>query len=152
MGEALLISPVLTPQTTKIEAHFTAGNWYSAWDYTPLSVAKGQDVELDLPLGEIGAHFRGGAVIPMQQYAQVTRDLRLSAVTLVVTLPADVSTGTKDGSGPLPPYYQEETCAAAHGKNAGQLVSCGMLYMDKGDNVLVTPENALQVSELAAIP
>eukprot|EP00878_Enallax_costatus_P002700 GHUV01002888.1.p1 GENE.GHUV01002888.1~~GHUV01002888.1.p1 ORF type:complete len:873 (+),score=203.93 GHUV01002888.1:194-2812(+) len=146
MGDSLLISPVLTPGTSKIQAHFTAGNWYSAWDYSQLSVAKGQDVELNLPLGEIGVHFRGGAVIPMQQYAQVTRDIRLSAVTLVVTLPAEVATGTKGASGPLPPYYQEETCAAAHGKNAGQLVSCGVLYMDKGDNVLVTPDNTLQVS------
>lgn len=145
MGEALLISPVLEPKSTKVDAHFTAGKWYSAWDYSPISVAKGQDVALDLPLGEVGVHLRGGAVVPMQQYAQVTRDLRLSAVTLVVTLPADVATGTKDVSGPLPPYYQEETCAAAHGKNAGQLVSCGLLYMDKGDNVLVTPENTVQV-------
>lgn len=146
MGEALLVSPVLTPGTTSIQAHFTSGNWYSAWDYSQLSVATGQDVQLNVPLGDIGVHFRGGAVIPVQPYAQVTRDVRLSDVTLVVTLPAAVASGTKDTSGPLPPYYQEETCAAAHGKNAGQLVSCGVLYMDKGDNVLVTPDNSLQVS------
>lgn len=145
MGDALLISPVLTPKTDKIQAYFTAGNWYSVWDYSQLSVPKGQEVELDLPLGEIGAHLRGGAVVPMQQYHQVTRDLRLSAITLVVALPSDVATGTKDVSGPLPPYYQEETCAAAHGKNAGQLVSCGLLYMDKGDNVVVSPDNSVQV-------
>lgn len=77
---------------------------------------------------------------------QVTREVRLAPVSLLVTLPAEPA-GKRGSAGPIPPYAQEEVCAAAHARNAGQLVSCGLLYMDQGDNIEVTPENTVQVRE-----
>ncbi|KAF8062769.1 alpha-glucosidase [Scenedesmus sp. PABB004] len=150
MGEGLLISPVVAPGATTVTPYFTAGAWYSAWDYSRLSAPAGRAVPLDAPLGEIPVHFRGGAVLPMQGYAPVTRDIRLAPVTLVVALPAEPSRGARAAGAPLPPYAAEESCAAAHAKNAGSLVSCGLLYMDQGDNIQVTPDNSVEVWFTAA--
>jgi hypothetical protein len=96
-------------------------------------------------------HFRGGAVIPMQPYANITRDVRYAPVTLVVTLPAKPSTGSQAAAtaqGPLPPHVLDEPCAAALARDAGQLVSCGLLYSD-GDSVEVFANNSMQVRPVA---
>lgn len=154
MGEAVLISPVIFPNTTTVEPYFTAGTWYSAWDYSALRVKKGRNVQLDAPLGHVPVHFRGGAIIPMQRtqtLPKVTRDVRFTPITLVVTLPAATSLGGEsvaaavdDAFGPLPPYILEEPCAAAHNNHAGKFVSCGMLYMDQ-DEPVISANNTLQV-------
>ncbi|WIA20582.1 hypothetical protein OEZ85_004970 [Tetradesmus obliquus] len=144
MGEALLVSPVVTEATTTIKPHFTAGAWYNAWDNTRMTLSKGQAVELEVPLGDIAVHYRGGAVIPTQPYAKVTRDIRLAPVTLLVTLPAEPA-GKSEAAGPLAPYAHEEVCAAAIEENEGQLVSCGLLYMDRGDDIQVSADNTVQV-------
>lgn len=100
---------------------------------------------MEVPLGDIAVHYRGGAIVPLQPYAQVTRDIRLAPITLLVTLPSQPA-GKTDAAVPLPPYAHERACAAARARNEGQLVSCGLLYMDKGDDIEVTPDNTLQVS------
>eukprot|EP00882_Tetradesmus_deserticola_P018789 GHRQ01020177.1.p2 GENE.GHRQ01020177.1~~GHRQ01020177.1.p2 ORF type:complete len:123 (+),score=34.96 GHRQ01020177.1:1389-1757(+) len=109
-----------------------------------MTVSKGQAVQMEVPLGDIAVHYRGGAVIPMQPYAKVTRDIRLAPVTLLVTLPAEPA-AKSEAAGPLPPYAHEEVCAAARAANEGELVSCGLLYMDNGDNIEVSAENTVQV-------
>lgn len=109
-----------------------------------MTVSKGQAVEMEVPLGDIAVHYRGGAVIPMQPYAKVTRDIRLAPVTLLVTLPAEPA-GAAATAGPLPPFAHEEACVAALAENEGQLVSCGLLYMDQGDNIEVSADNTVQV-------
>lgn len=150
MGEGLLVSPVLSPGTDVLTAHFTAGAWYNAWDYSPLLMEAGGPVTLRLPVGDVGVHFRGGAILPLQPYATVTRDVRLAPVTLVVALPAHPAGAAtrRDGLpvvGPVPPYASEQPCAAARARHPAKLVSCGLVYMDAGDNVEVGPSNSLQV-------
>jgi hypothetical protein len=149
LGEALLVSPVVSNESNVIRPHFTAGNWFSAWDFRP--VAGGSSVAMEVPLGDIAVHLRGGAVVPMQRYAPVTRDVRFSPITLVVTLPSTPSTRSlakaQDGTvarSPLPPYALEEPCAAAHSKHEGKLVSCGLLYADT-DAQEVTDATSTQV-------
>jgi hypothetical protein len=120
---------------------------YNAWDLTRLDVSTGTSVSLDVPLGDLAVHFRGGAVIPMQPYASVTRDIRYAPVTLIVTLPAKPSSGSQAAAtaqGPLPPHVLDEPCAAALARDAGQLVSCGLLYSD-GDTLQVSEDNTMQV-------
>lgn len=103
--------------------------------------------KLDIPLGDVAVHYRGGAIIPTQRYANVTRDVRYSPVTLIVTLPLEVSAPTKDNKTlqGVAPYANEEACAAVHAANAGRLVSCGLLYADS-DTVEVNSKNTVQVS------
>lgn len=94
-------------------------------------------------MGDIAVHFRGGAVIPVQPYAPVTRDVRYAPVTLVVTLPSKPA-GAAGGA--VPPYALDKACRDAHASNAGKLVSCGLLFMDgEADVLVVTPENSVQV-------
>lgn len=139
------MSPVITPHTNSLTAYFTAGAWYSAWDYSKTVMPVGGPVKLRVPVGDIAVHYRGGSIIPMQQYAAVTRDVRLSPVTLVIALPSTPSTGSMSGPGPVPPYALEQTCAAAHARSPGQLVSCGFLFMDGGEDINVAPDNSVQV-------
>lgn len=145
LGEAVLVSPVITPHTSSLTAYFTAGAWYSAWDYSRMDMPQGGPVKLHVPVGDIAIHYRGGTIIPMQQYAPVTKDVRLSPVTLVIALPAQPSNGRVAGPGPVQPYALEQTCATAHARNPGQLVSCGFLFMDGGDDITVSADNSVQV-------
>lgn len=144
MGDALMVSPVTTNVTSVINPHFTSGAWYSAWDYTRLD-SKGESKRMDIPLGDIAVHLRGGAIVPMQQYALVTRDVRWSPVKLLVALPAAAAASTKRdaATGPVLPYAMEQQCADARSSNAGKLVSCGLLYADN-DLPEVTDANSLQ--------
>jgi hypothetical protein len=100
-------------------------------------------------------HYRGGAIIPTQRYANVTRDVRFSPVTLVVTLPLEASAAANaakagDVLKGIAPYANEDACAAVHAANAGRLVSCGLLYADN-DDVEVNSNNTVQVSGVAAV-
>lgn len=98
-----------------------------------------------MPMGDIAVHYRGGSIIPMQPYANLTKIVRYTPVTLVVTLPAHPS-GTPGA--PLPPYATEEACAAVHAAHPGQLVSCGVLFMDTPDDTDITPGNSVEVRTL----
>lgn len=156
IGEALMVSPVTTNLTSVINPHFTAGAWYNVWTYDRLdSKQGGQSVRMDVPLGDIALHLRGGTIVPMQQYAPVTRDVRVSPVKLVVALPAAAAAGDDTGSSasssspssaaarPVLPYAGEEQCASVRARSPGQLVSCGLLYADS-DAADVTDTNTLQ--------
>lgn len=145
MGEALLVSPVMAYKAVSVKPHFTAGTWYSAWDYARLNVTQGAAVKLAAPLGDVPVHIRGGAIVPLQSYAPVTRDVRYSPVTLIVTLPGAPSSGdASPPSGPQPPYGFEDTCAAAHKRSPGKLVSCGLLFSD-ADEVTVSNASSVEV-------
>lgn len=68
LGEALLVSPVLTKGATTVNATFPPGRWYSydatTMDEPPLTFTKTTSVILDAPLNKINLHFRGGFIIP----------------------------------------------------------------------------------------
>lgn len=120
---------------------------YSAWDFSRLEIdAKGDKRRtLEAPLGDVPLHLRGGAIVPMQQPAMVTRDVRLSPITLVVAMPSQPCTGPLGFSGPSPPYVQEEACANVYSRNRGNLVSCGYVFMDNGEDLDISADNTLQV-------
>lgn len=108
-------------------------------------MTKGQAVPLTVPLGDIALHFRGGAIIPRQHYANVTRALRHTPVTLIVTLPeATVRAQQQRRQGPLAPYVKEPVCAEARQRHMDDLVSCGLLYQDS-DTIEVSKDNTVQV-------
>jgi len=116
---------------------------YSVWDYSRLDIAAAgsKKRKLQVPMGEVALHLRGGTIVPMQQQpALVARDVRLSPITLVVALPS-----AQSASGSLPAYSLDESCAAVRAFNPGKLVSCGYLFMDSGEDVTVTSDNSVQV-------
>jgi hypothetical protein len=100
-----------------------------------------------VPYGDIAVHLRGGTIVPMQEPALVTRDVRLSPITLVVALPAPRQASSASSAvGALPPYSQDEACAGAYSRSPDQLVSCGYIFMDSGEELQVTRDNSIQVS------
>lgn len=118
---------------------------YNAWNYTRLD-SSGQFIRHHIPLGDVAVHYRGGSIIPVQPYANLTRIVRYTPVTLVVTIPAHPS-GT--AGAPLPPYASEEACAAVHAAHAGQFVSCGVMFMDTVDDTDITASNSVEVRALS---
>ncbi len=73
---------------TKREGYFPKGKWYNLFDNTTIDAHdEGKSVILDLPTGHVGVHMPGGTILPLQQAALVTADVRTSALTLLVALP-----------------------------------------------------------------
>lgn len=127
---------------------FANSDRYSAWDLSRMDVNAGssQRRKLSAPLGDVPLHLRGGTIVPMQtRPALVTRDVRTSPITLVVALASAPCTGPLGFTGPLPPYVHEETCANAYSRHRGQLVSCGYVFMDGGEDLSFGTDNSVQV-------
>lgn len=74
--------------TTKREGYFPKGKWYNLFDNTTVDTHEGGKlVTLDLPMGHVGVHTPAGTILPLQQAAPVTAEVRASALTLLVALP-----------------------------------------------------------------
>eukprot|EP00879_Flechtneria_rotunda_P023144 GHRR01024469.1.p1 GENE.GHRR01024469.1~~GHRR01024469.1.p1 ORF type:complete len:558 (+),score=128.89 GHRR01024469.1:1351-3024(+) len=145
LGESLLVSPVVTKGTTTIKPYFTAGVWYSAWDYKPLALQQGQTIDQYVPLGDIAVHYRGGTIIPLQQYAPVTPTIRYSPITLVVAVPSSTAGSTASSSKTTPPYALDPECSIVRTANPGSLVSCGVIFMDTEVDGPLQPDSYLEV-------
>ena len=76
---------LITQGASSVETYFPTGVWYDAWTYE--RVRGGQKVMLNVPLGEVAAHFRGGTIIPRQRSALTAAAVRASAFTLILALP-----------------------------------------------------------------
>lgn len=73
---------------TKRKGYFPKGLWYNLFDNTTIDAhVGGKSVMLDLPMGHVAVHMMGGTILPMQQPALVTADVRASPLTLVIALP-----------------------------------------------------------------
>ncbi|CAH1245724.1 MGAM [Branchiostoma lanceolatum] len=86
-GSGLLISPVLTPNTTTVSAYFPDTPWYDY--YTGQEVEgeyRGQTVTLDAPMNKINVHVRGGTILPTQQPANTTVYSRKNPMGLLVAM------------------------------------------------------------------
>ncbi|XP_019644934.1 PREDICTED: sucrase-isomaltase, intestinal-like [Branchiostoma belcheri] len=86
-GSGLLISPVLTPDTTTVSAYFPDTPWYDY--YTGQEVEgqyRGQTVTLAAPLNKINVHVRGGTILPTQQPANTTVYSRKNPMGLLVAM------------------------------------------------------------------
>ena len=90
LGPAILVTPVLTQGATTVSGVFPGvgkGEVYYDWyNGSTVTVAPGQNVTLDAPLGHINVFVRGGHVLPMQGMAMTTRDARKTPWTVLVAL------------------------------------------------------------------
>ncbi|NWT12138.1 MGA protein, partial [Vireo altiloquus] len=84
-GPALLISPVMKPNETSVEAYFPDARWY---DYYTVSHTgfRGELRNLSAPLEHINLHIRGGYILPWQLPANTTVYSRKNAMGLTVAL------------------------------------------------------------------
>ncbi|XP_019347375.2 sucrase-isomaltase, intestinal [Alligator mississippiensis] len=84
-GPALLISPVLDPNATSVEAYIPNARWYDY--YTEMYIGfRGQFSNFSAPLEHINLHIRGGYIIPWQYPAANTALSRRNSMGLTVAL------------------------------------------------------------------
>ena len=89
-GECLLISPVLEPDTTQVEAYFPSGVWYEFPNGVPLTNGTGARVNLDVPVTEINVAVRGGCILPtIPSVNMTTKEQRKQPFSLIVALSSD---------------------------------------------------------------
>ncbi|CAD6338687.1 unnamed protein product [Miscanthus lutarioriparius] len=92
LGRGVLVSPVLEPGATTVDAYFPAGRWFSLFDYT-LAVASttGKRVTLPAPADTVNVHVAGGNILPLQLPALTTSRARQTVFHLLVALDEDGS-------------------------------------------------------------
>ncbi|VAI79986.1 unnamed protein product [Triticum turgidum subsp. durum] len=95
LGRGVLVSPVLEPGATTVDAYFPAGRWFSLYDHSLTVATKtGEHVTLPAPADTVNVHVAGGTILPLQQSALTTSRARRTAFHLLVALAED---GTASG-------------------------------------------------------
>ncbi|KAG0620155.1 hypothetical protein M758_4G193600 [Ceratodon purpureus] len=88
IGNNILVSPVVTANTTSIEAYFPKGTWYNMFDWSKV-VSKGENFTLDAPWDSINVHVHEGSIITLQDSGMTSFEVRKTPFTLVVSFPSD---------------------------------------------------------------
>lgn len=83
LGDAILVSPVVSEGQTSVNAYIPKGNWWNLFNWSPIH-SNGSYYKLDAPWDTINVHVRSGFILPMQEYANTTALVRSSPVTLLV--------------------------------------------------------------------
>lgn len=90
IGNAVMISPVLDPQTTSVHAYFPAGRWFDWYTHEKVVDAeKGLFMKLDAPLHKIPVHLRGGNIIPIQAPQTTVHETSQGPLSVLVALDSE---------------------------------------------------------------
>ncbi|KAK9416263.1 putative alpha-glucosidase [Seiridium unicorne] len=91
LGDAILVTPCLEQGATTVDGVFPGVGsgtvWYDWYNQTAITgVAAGQNVTIDAPLGHIPVYIKGGKVVPLQEPALTTADVKASPYGLIIAL------------------------------------------------------------------
>ncbi|CAN1137851.1 Alpha-xylosidase 1 [Linum perenne] len=99
LGSGLMVSPVLEKGKTQVNALFPPGSWYNMFNMSQvINLKKGGFYTLDAPLHVINVHVYQNTIMPMQRGAMVSKDVRMTPFTLVVTFPVGAIEGEAKGN------------------------------------------------------
>jgi alpha-glucosidase len=91
LGDAILVTPCLEQGASTVDGVFPGVGsgtvWYDWYNQTAITgVAAGQNVTIDAPLGHIPVFIKGGNVVPLQEPALTTADVKNSPYSLIIAL------------------------------------------------------------------
>lgn len=96
IGNSILVSPVVTANTTSIEAYFPKGTWYNMFDWSKIQ-SVGENFTLSAPWDSINVHIHEGVILPLQESALTSIEVRKTPFTLVVVFPSGALSGKANG-------------------------------------------------------
>lgn len=88
LGSGLMVTPVTLPDVTMVNGYFPKGTWYSLFDYKSKVESKGERVDVAAPSDTINVHIHEGTVLPIQEEASTSAQVKKTPFTLVVAFPA----------------------------------------------------------------
>jgi alpha-D-xyloside xylohydrolase len=97
IGNHILVTPVLSPNTTSVVGYFPKGTWYNMFDWSSKIVSKGENFTLDAPWDVINVHVHEGTIIPMQESALTSTEVRKTPFTLVAAFASEALLSTAYG-------------------------------------------------------
>lgn len=91
IGTDILVSPVLYPNSSTVQAQIPPGIWYDWYDYSLLNSSNINKEEnykqaLSAPLTNIPVHIRGGSIIPTKLPKLLVKDTLETPYNLIVAL------------------------------------------------------------------
>ncbi|KAL4105968.1 hypothetical protein PRIC1_004023 [Phytophthora ramorum] len=87
LGNALLVTPVVSQGATSVTGYYPAGIWYNIFDYSKIA-SSGGSVTTTVTLYDMPVHIRGGTILAMHQSALTSAAARLTPFDILVALPA----------------------------------------------------------------
>ncbi|KAL2059720.1 hypothetical protein VTL71DRAFT_10212 [Oculimacula yallundae] len=93
LGGSLMITPVLAQGATSVNGVFPGVGrgeiWYDWYNQSAVTVAPGQNITIDAPLGHIPVYVRGGSVLPVQEAGMTTRECRSNPWGLIAAMSSE---------------------------------------------------------------
>lgn len=93
LGPALLITPVLVPNTDTVSGVFSGVGegvkWYDWHTLQPVNAQPQENVTLSAPLEHINVHVRGGSIFPLQEPGYTTTETRNNPWSILVAFDSD---------------------------------------------------------------
>lgn len=85
LGSALLVSPVINPDTERIIAYFPKGCWYSYYDGRVIT-SSGRYVSLSTIESHVNLHILGGQIVPSRSEGLTVKESQNKSFTLTIAL------------------------------------------------------------------
>lgn len=92
LGNALLVTPVLTQGATSVTGYLPAGTWYNLFDYSATE-STGKSVTWNVKLDDMPVHVRGGSILPLHQPALTSTAAQQTPFDLLVAPANGVASG-----------------------------------------------------------
>jgi alpha-glucosidase/alpha-D-xyloside xylohydrolase len=136
VGNNIMVSPVVHPGHTTVNAYFPKGTWYNLFDFSKVT-SRGERFELAAPADSINVHVHEGQILPMQEARLTSAEVKKTPFTLLVVFGdaafasasgklfvdngVDLEMEVRDGSSTFVQYFAERSLQS--GSLVGRVIS-----------------------------